>query len=393
MGAGHTFMSRLINGRPFRGRAARRLFRVSLFLILFGVILLQTVLFTPMDLESDRAVNRVQAIDPKLIIKEIDGDRPFLAPSVPRSRIPEYRVNQFNYISNNSGRRDWKLQAKEADFYNKVNIVHGKVVVAQLYDSSGHITIVTGDEAQYMTDGKDLEIFGHVISRFPDGMIVESEYMQYLADKKIMSVPDTQKVQGQSYNDTRTQQIAFESLGMDYHMDQANIFLHKEVHFQMAKVKKGPKEDTSVIQSDRCTIDRTASEAHFVMREDRPDQKRFVLTEQPDLFVKSRTLDLDYGDYANVIHNMTAKEDVYIEERNDEGIKRTATGGQADFDAQKNIIVLTKYPQVYQDNDTVTGDVIIVYRETDVIQVEHSNAFSEGQKSKPAAPAKNVAGD
>ena len=57
---------------------------------------------------------------------------------------------------------------------------------------------------------------------------------------------------------------------------------------------------------------------------------------------------------------------------------RYATGGRADFDARSDIVRITEFPQAYQDNDTVTGDVIILHRDSDLVEVEHSNAFSEG---------------
>jgi len=60
-------------------------------------------------------------------------------------------------------------------------------------------------------------------------------------------------------------------------------------------------------------------------------------------------------------------------------VMKYATGGRADFDSHKNVIVLTEYPQVYQDEDTVTGDKILLHRDTDIIEVEHSNAFSQGK--------------
>jgi lipopolysaccharide export system protein LptA len=63
-------------------------------------------------------------------------------------------------------------------------------------------------------------------------------------------------------------------------------------------------------------------------------------------------------------------------------ILKYATAGQADFDSESNLIILTEFPQVYQDNDTVTGDIIKMHRDTDIVEVEHSNSFSEGSTSQ-----------
>ena len=57
---------------------------------------------------------------------------------------------------------------------------------------------------------------------------------------------------------------------------------------------------------------------------------------------------------------------------------RYATSGKAVFDTKRDVIVLSEFPQVYQDNDTVTGEVIVLHRDSDVVEVEQSNAFSQG---------------
>jgi hypothetical protein len=76
---------------------------------------------------------------------------------------------------------------------------------------------------------------------------------------------------------------------------------------------------------------------------------------------------------------LTAYDDVLIKETGStDHTLRYATGGQADFDTNRDVIVLSKFPQAYQDQDTVTGDIILMHRETDVIEIEHSNAFSGG---------------
>jgi lipopolysaccharide export system protein LptA len=78
---------------------------------------------------------------------------------------------------------------------------------------------------------------------------------------------------------------------------------------------------------------------------------------------------------------MTLHDDVLVREIGKPS-QRYGTGGRADFESQRNVIVLREFPQVYQDRDTVTGDVIIVHRDTDIVEVEHSNAFSEGDTRK-----------
>ena len=80
----------------------------------------------------------------------------------------------------------------------------------------------------------------------------------------------------------------------------------------------------------------------------------------------------------DLLQYLVTYEDVVIKELGKKESLRYGTGGRADFDTRRNVIVLSQYPQVYQDNDTITGDIILVHRDTDVVEVEHSNAYSQG---------------
>jgi hypothetical protein len=156
-------------------------------------------------------------------------------------------------------------------------------------------------------------------------------------------------------------------------------------------------KDSTTIDSDRCVIHRDQQVAYFTMEASRPLKSRFVRINQPTLFARGRRATLNYGDFSKILKYLVVYEDVLIKElpaaptasptpmaeapsaKAQPPSLRYGTGGRADFDSAKDLIILTEFPQVYQDNDTVTGDVIVVHRNTDVIEVEHSNSYSQGQ--------------
>jgi hypothetical protein len=158
---------------------------------------------------------------------------------------------------------------------------------------------------------------------------------------------------------------------------------------------ESPTHETTVLESDACLIRRDTRMAFFSMFPARPLKERFVHITQPTLFTRARRAELNYGNYSKLISYMTAFEDVLIKETHrkpggkagppagaapDEPSLKYATGGRADFDARKDIVTLTEFPQVYQDKDTVTGEKIILHRDSDVVEVEHSNAYTSGQR-------------
>jgi LPS export ABC transporter protein LptC len=304
-----------------------------------------------------------------------------LATGIPKEKIPEYSVDDFNYVSTQSGQKQWKLLATKAFLYNQEKLVHARLITAHIYNPNGEITVVTGKEAKYFMNQRDLEIFGDVETQFPDGFITHSEYLRYRPAEGKIEVPIQYLVNGTgstSKKDNNGPRLKFQSQGIDFSMKESEIILPSSVLFTFYRPQTN---EETIIEADRCVIHRSKQIAKFSMSPIRPLQSRFVHINQPTLFVRSRRADLHYGDLLEILQYLVAFEDVLFKEKSQKTKTslRYGTGGIAEFDSKREVIVLKEFPQVYQDNDTVTGEVIIIHRDTDQVEVEHSNAFSEGR--------------
>lgn len=368
----------------------------------------------------------------------IPRDKKNLAPGIPVGRVPEYTVEGFTYTSTQNGQKQWKMLADRAHMYNVEKLVHSKQVTAYLYNPNGETTLVTGLEAKYYVNGRDLEIYGDVKIVFPDGFESYSDYMRYLPETKLVEIPTQYHVRGRG-EQTDGQIITFDSQGLHYPMSSLVLKLLEQVRLVMIKkdanaaAKSSPipqaessptptpgVPDQTIVESDHCTILRDKRIAYFIMNDSRPIHTRFVTMNQPGTFVRSRRAELNYGDFAKILQYMIAYDDVLVKERPTEqdrtdlkdsrnspravaspttspvasaSVKPTpsespvepqlrySTSGRADFDTQRDVVILTVFPQVYQDNDTITGDLITLHRDTDVVEVENSNAYSEGKSN------------
>ncbi|MFL5812184.1 MAG: hypothetical protein ACJ763_01290 [Bdellovibrionia bacterium] len=392
-------------------------------LILAGVvsaIIMQIVALSPNTVEESRdssAPIEADALLPK--------EKVTLAPGIPKGQVPEYTVDQFNYVSTHESVRDWNLIAATAYFYNSARMVHARTVKAYLFDPDGKITVVTGQEAKYSmaavntattgakpspvpasaasgkaaaANDRDLEIFGDVVTTFPDGFEVRSEYMRYRPDQRTVEIPVQYQASGRG-KDANGQILSFKSRGMFYSRKAEEIILPYDVKVTVENqgTKSGVpgKPDSTMIESDRCVINREQKLASFTMSPTRSIQERFVRVSQPTLFSKGRRGELNYGDTnratpgSKIVHRVALYNDVLVKETvppEQRGLKegplRYATAGQANFEGTQDIVVLTKFPQVYENEDTVTGDRIILHRDSDVVEVEHSNSYSAGQQLK-----------
>jgi LPS export ABC transporter protein LptC len=394
--------------------------RPLLFVVLIAGIVTEIVALSPGSVEEAR--DSSAPLDPSTLLPKASGT---LAPGIPTNRVPEYSVDQFNYVSTQSGAKQWNLLADKANLYNVEKLVHARRVKAFLYDPDGKVTTVTGDEAKFFINKRDLEIFGNVKTIMPDGFEIFSPYMRYLPNERLVEIPPQYAVDGVGKDETG-QSLAFNSHGLHYAMGKSQIILSTQVKVivdkpepteaQSAAVSRVPTAKPSVapqpssktlVESDHCVIHRDKRIAYFTMNMERPLSTRFVKVTQPTLFSKGRTADMNYGDLSSSepgpgspakpavkpgnkpkpLNYLILHEDVLIEEKTADGSIRYGTGGQADFDAIRNLIILRDFPQVYQGregHDTVTGDVIVLHRDSDIVEIEHSNAFSQG--GDPDAP-------
>ncbi len=369
-------------------RVRKRQLRPLLLIITGVIIVTKVVALSPSTLEESKSA--ASPIDPETLVLDHE---PTLIPGLPQNRIAEYSIQKFTYVSVQNGEKQWRIEAASAFLYNPERLVHARGVKAYLYDPEGKITVVTGLEAKYFLNQKDLEVFGNVKTVFPDGFELYSEYLQYKPKESRIFIPKQYLAHGVGQENIG-QSFQFNSHGLDYYMGQSQITLQEDVTVKLArnspqtpestetpKNEKAPGvPDVTTIESDHCLINRKNNLAKFTMNPNRPLKTRFVHITQPSLFVKARRADLNYGNFSQVLQYLTAYDDVLVKEKGSETSLRYATGGRADFDTHRDVIVISQFPQVYQGEDTVTGDLILMHRDTDVIEIEHSNAFSEGSE-------------
>lgn len=348
------------------------------------LIIMQIVALSPSYLEDP-------APAPLSIDKILHKDDTALATEVPKNEVPDYTIHKFDYVSSRNGEREWKLMAAEAFLYNHEKLVHSKDIKAFLFDAEGKATVITGLEAKYKMTERDLEIFGKVKAVFPDGFELESDYMRYQPQKHRIAIPINYFTQGNSQPKSTSQpspaaiassqsqdqkdsqtSFHFKSFGLIFEFEKSAITLLKDVEFSV------DRPDTTTIFADHCVVLRKKQKAHFTMNPSRELNTRFVRILENTLYAQGRETDLNYGNFDNFLQYLNVRQDVLIREMGNRPSLRYATSGKADFDSKKDIIVLSVYPQVYQDDDTVTGEIIIFHRDTDIVEVEHSNAFSTG---------------
>jgi len=366
----------------FRPKTIRPMILAALSIL----IILEIVVLTPSPTEDLKAQSASRGSQ-TLIIQDHE---PSAIPNLPKRKVAEYGINSFKYVSTQNGVKQWKLDAATAFMYDPEKLVHGRTITAYLYDPDEKVTLVTGAEAKYFMNQRDLEIYGSVHTQFADGFEIWSEYLRYKPGDRLATVPSTYSVRGVGHQDGG-QQLEFSSLGFHYEMSTGKVLLPKNAKVTMVRTSQLDTQgvpNKTLIESDQCLMHRDTQIAFFTMNPNRALSTHFVQITQPTLYTRGRRAELNYGDFSNVLKYLVAHDEVLIKESgSDSDSLRYATGGLAEFDTRNDRVTLSQFPQVYQDEDTVTGDLVIFHRNTGIIEIEQSNGFSHGQDHKMKSPA------
>lgn len=404
-------------------------------------------------------------IDPESLKQ--NKDKSILAQGIPQNKIPDYSLNQFNYVATQKGKRQWNLHADQAFVYNQEKLVHTRLQKVQLFDQNGKPTVVLSQEGKFSMTTREIEFYGNVQILLPDGFEIRSEYLHYSPSKYLLSIPsagDTPKTRGfevagfsagaprpqldsavplfsprpvpdasptpsasaspdatssphplhsvspssspQRASPQRNQHLFFRSIGLRARLDQEMVTLPQAARVWMIRQPQaknssqnslGGVPEETLIESDQAFVYRKSRVARFLMNSQRPAESRFIHLTQPTLFLRARSANLNFGDLDSHLQYIVANDDVLIKEVPQKHGKnppnrqepsprahslRYATAGKAEFDTQRDVIQLSRYPQVYLGDDTVTGEVILLHRDSDIVEIEQSNSFSKGEPSE-----------
>ena len=390
------------------------------------LVILQGVGFSPRWLEQGDEGER--PIDAQALLDGQSAKK--LATGIPDAR-PDYVIQQFDLVASERGRKEWKVIADQAFLYEKAGITHLQTVRAWIYDAKGEATEVTALEGKYTTKGRTIELFGKVDARLPDGFLIQSDYLIHEPEKHTIEIPYPWPVTGDGRqliqkpgtkpaSQSVDQTLVFSSVGARINTDSGRIdllsqvvvtldrkdSLHPEQAFAERRSLPGNKPghgvpDRTLVASDSATVVRTKMEANFKMSERTPLARRFVRVLQPRTYARGRSATLNYGARSNRLHWLELDQDVLIKDRDtgedEESLYPTpdnkspqqrpnrtplnyATAGRAEFDSESDKITLKVFPQAYQDEDTLTGDWMILHRDNDMVEVLHGNAYSTGNE-------------
>jgi lipopolysaccharide export system protein LptA len=297
----------------------------------------------------------------------------------PEGATPDYGIQGFRYISVLKGQKQWQLDARDADFYSKDQWVYARSVKAELFNGDQPSIQVEGQFARYSLVSRNLDLGGQVVARFVDGTSLQMELLEFRPTQRRVSVPIKYRVRGTGPREAPAQ-LRFESNGLEGDL-QSGAFELPSLAFTEVQGRDRRSPPTRV-WAPSATYRRTEGTVSFVGGgKGAPKTNSAVRLEQGSLRATSQQMEASLP-HRSKKASFAAWEDVRIEEWKNPGRNarpdRYSTCGRAEFDPDQQVAVLSEYPQVYQDGDTMTGEVIRILRKEDQVEVENTNAFTRG---------------
>ena len=336
----------------------------GLFLFFVGHFLL----LNPSSLEDD--FGGIRVVEPQNLLAFLKNVPKTALSDIPVGEAPSYSLKD-SIVYASTDKPNFKLIADHSNYYQKEEIIHALVVFVTFNDG----TTIRANEGVFFTQKNQANFYGAVHTIFANGATLDSEFATvFMKPVTQVIIPIEQTVHGMKVDGHST--TKFTSQGLTYKDESPKILrLTSQVHVTIQDDK------LTNIYSDRAIYEQEEGHLNFTMNEDRPLPEQFVKVDQPDLDMKSRTLD-SYTDDDGTLEKTVALGDVWIRDAHDPLKISTSTSGKATFYSQKNDLTLTEFPQVYQDGDTITGDIIIFHRTTDQVEVKQSNAIYNDNKAK-----------
>jgi hypothetical protein len=320
-------------------------------------LLAYLTLLSPSSLEDDFLSVRVVHPRDLLSFMKSSSD-PILAKGIPEGTTPAYSLRNFDFFITNHNQPELQFTALKSNFYQEQQLVHAQSSMVTLQDG----TIASSQELIYDTAHNEIHFYGDVLITFTNGALIRTNYLKAVTRPTLsITVPLDEAVSGEKQEKSST--IRFKSYGLTYRgSTDPELLLSSKVNALVSA------ERSTQVRSDRARMIFNRKKMTFFMDDRKAFDQQFVLTHQDKLEMKSRSLEIALE--SSGAKRIAALNDVTIRENS-----FYSTSGKAVFEEAINTIELSDFPQVYQDRDTITGDIILYHRNDDTIEVKQSNAI------------------
>lgn len=318
--------------------ALKRVRKKNLFFVaILGVIFFEILIVFPNKLETQE-----------------ESSMPTEATESSGTRYTDQKMQGVHLVESTRGFRDWELFANAAEGYQSQGSWLLRDVKVRFYGSNNMTFTVTGREGTIDADSKDMIIQGNVKTTSSNGYVFETELVNYKARERRIHSPGTVKVQGP--DDQMGKGLLLLGTGMTADVDNSEMSILENV--RGSKQLKDGK--VFLLSSQRADLSGRSMVAKLL----------------GDVKITYGAMEMR-GPEAEFIYskdNKLMNQLSILKGANVQFEDKRATSERLDLDLISNKFVFKGKPVLYQGEDQLMGDQIVLLDGGKKVKVEKVKA-------------------
>lgn len=295
--------------------------RTILFLLLLVFILVEVIFVFPQQIEKlDR-----EAIE---------------STDVQKKERVEQKMNGVHFVETQKGSRDWELFAEKARGYQGEGDWFLNKVKVQFYNLETNDFTVIGNEGEVDGKTKNIKIKGNVVTKSANGYTFYTEEIFYNFQLRKIISPGKIRMIGPT--DDQGEGLKLDGYNMHILVETNEMKIFKDI----SAVKKMNSNQNLKITSEMATFSGKNKEAHF---------ENNVLLNYGSMLIKGPDCFFMYSANMKNLEQINVKGGVELIDK-----KRRATSQELVVDLFKTTLKLTGNPKIYQDQDEISGEEIML---------------------------------
>lgn len=272
-------------------------------------------------------------------IEKLDRESIETADIQKKERV-EQKMKGVHLVESQRGARDFELHAEKARGYQQEGDYFLDKVKVQFYNLDANDFTVTGNEGEVDGKTKNIKIKGNVVTKSANGYTFYTDEIFYnFAMRKIIS-PGKIRMIGPS--DDQGDGLKLDGYNMHILVDINEMKIFKDI---VANKPMNSNQNLK-ITSEMATFSGKNKEAHF---------ENNVLLNYGSMLIRGPDCYFIYSGNMKSLERINVKGGVELTDK-----KRRATSQDLIVDLQKATLRFTGSPKIYQDEDEIAGEEILL---------------------------------
>lgn len=109
----------------------------------------------------------------------------------------DVRLEKIHFVEDKHGNKTWELEANCVKQYSGENLMVVEQVKVTLYSKDDRIFVISGNQAKFHPDSKDMDLVGDVLLSSSDGYRLKTQSLSYRHGDKKVTTPDIVEIEGE----------------------------------------------------------------------------------------------------------------------------------------------------------------------------------------------------